>query len=545
MTAQAFARVFARSGDLRRAAAPEFRHGGPVLWAGFAVLLLGALALEILWVVPARYYLLIQTATRQEARRAAQRGVDRAVAELNLAGGDFSAYAWDAAGWTQRESPSNAPASGASLRRVPDPENATGDAPASGVKPLLLAGCEITPIIGLSAQANIELSAVYPDPEPDHNGNVIFRIRSEGVSEIAEPRWARANRLELALRRVIALNLRQTLATNFHGFENWTMPLAQVAEALVKPSKLSALALVAQEEVVLGSSPGWNMDSYDSRDSGKSAPNPAMPGVIGCGTYPGEGSPGVQSHCAIATNGQQVKANGAIIKGTISTHEGAVTDSQNVTGSIRSDFSRELPPPLRPSVKQFQINPDYRNGAPFPSGGSALDPFYYRIAGELGSFSVAPPSSGAKRGYVTIFVDGALKLGGSGKAYLIVPPGVICKLYVRDDIDFGEGLVNTTEPSSRMPAQLIVNGERTLDRNGSVIPKKLVATGSAAIAAVLNAPDYEVCVPGLAEWYGSIIARKYTVIGRGNGGFHYDEALDAFGKIEEFRITQYKEIEPK
>ena len=50
-------------------------------------------------------------------------------------------------------------------------------------------------------------------------------------------------------------------------------------------------------------------------------------------------------------------------------------------------------------------------------------------------------------------------------------------------------------------------------------------TGNPSIAAVFYGPDYDISLPGTADWYGSVTGKSYSVSGGGNGGMHFDESL--------------------
>ena len=521
-----------------------FKQGNALLVALISIFTLTIVAGEVMRTVIPRYQLTIQTAGWQEARLAAEAGVERAMVDLNAAKANYgNGYAWN--GWLQEGDTGLLQASGTSLLRDTNNVITPGNVLVGGAGSLFLDDFYVPPTSGLKARADVEIAALYPDPDTDHTANTWFRIRSMGSSEVAGPRRIAVDSMDATLRRMSFVNFRESLMGYDHGkpiTDSLMLPIAsRVVEVLACSVSTNSRAITSSKQMTLGQSAGWKVDSYDSRDPSKSAPNPAYPGDTTRGIYPRDSSGEVQSNGSVGTGSQLIKANGAIVKGNAETKDGVITDSKNITGAITTGFNEELTPEERPSVAIYQPPVNYSRGEAFVSGGTRDNPLYYLVASDLGSFSVAPPPSGVSKAYVTILVNGQLNLGNGRNSYITVPPGVTCKVYVRGNMELGNGMVNTNTSSSSIPAQLVINGERTYLLDGSIATKTANASGNAVVAAVLNAPDYDARINGTVEWYGSVITNFYTIEGGGNGGMHYDEALSVSGAISGFRICRYYE----
>jgi hypothetical protein len=175
-----------------------------------------------------------------------------------------------------------------------------------------------------------------------------------------------------------------------------------------------------------------------------------------------------------------------------------------------------LPPPLL--------------GRPYLAGPESA-PAKYIVSRNLGAFEVLAPPVG-ERGAVIIMVNGDFDV----REELHIPPNVTVQIYVRGNIDFHASAINSGPGSSRRAAQLQIYGE---DAGGE--PRGLRAHGTASIYAAFYGPHYEVRLMGEVEWCGAVAARSFEMLGGGQGGFHYDEALGVVGAPIGFRIARYVE----
>jgi hypothetical protein len=310
---------------------------------------------------------------------------------------------------------------------------------------------------------------------------------------------------------------------------------SRVVEVLVEPVLPFELAILTNQSLSLATNGTWNVDSYDSRDPKKSGPN---------GGYPGKGSPLVQSNGNIANNagrpanslyGPLIAANGCTVLGGVATNGGddpSTAVHENVSGatrieaaSIRDDFFREMKPLGRPTTGIFLPPP--LAGMDFaPESDSS--PAQYLVTGNLHAFDIAP-WTGNVNGAVTIMVNGDLDIP-SGT--ISIPANVTVCIYVRGNIDFHNRPIN----QGGRAAQLQIYGEES-----SGATRTLSAFGQASICAAFYGPEYDVQLSDQIEWFGAVAAQSFQMLGGGNGGFHYDEALGMVGNPIGFRIARYVE----
>lgn len=107
---------------------------------------------------------------------------------------------------------------------------------------------------------------------------------------------------------------------------------------------------------------------------------------------------------------------------------------------------------------------------------------------------------------------------------------------MRGNIDFHDNSINADEASSRRPGQLQIYGE---DLRPATRP--LFARDTAKVCAAFYGPSYDVSVDGGVEWCGAIVGRSFESPHGGNGGLHYDHALEEIGPTVSYRIVRYVE----
>ena len=521
--------------------------GAVTLVALLSLVIISVIAASVLRSVVPRYHVSYQTAGWQEARLAAEAGVDLALERLNKNVPVVSSTTADWTGWKQTATTAALPALLSKNAAVAvSGLTASGNALTASV-PIYLDNVDVSPSAGTRAAADVQLTALYPNPDATMT-NPWFRIRSMGTAGLPGPARSASDRMDTSLRRLsLRSPMRPSLAAD-DVLTPTTVPFpnaSRIVEVLARPVTPFSKAIVTQQDLVLGNSSGWQVNSYDSSDPNKSGTN---------GVYPGDNSPKIQSNGDIASNkslattttyGPLIAANGAQILGNVSTNGGdnpaTPTTYENVSGSggidqtrIDDDFYDPLLPAPVPTPATYLIKPNYSAGAPFPASGSTTTENYYRVyANEaaLGSFTV----SGTGR--ITIFIDGNWDLGSGNGSFVQIPPGVQATIYVKGNIDFGNGMVNTNSSSSKKPGNLVIYGVPDPDASGNLPARTLGSAGNPEIAAAFYGPSYAVSLKGTAEWYGSVAANSFAISGGGNGGFHYDEALGGTGFIRKFEIV--------
>jgi len=474
-----------------------------------------------------------QTAAWQEARLAAEAGIDVAMAELSrnatgTSGGDWS-------GWKQQPTGGIlGPAVSNTLTTI----RALLGAEARTSEPIFLDNYKISGATGTPAEVDVQLWAVYPNATT--NGRW-YRIRSMATCSLAKPTYTAPDHADAALRRYSLRHVRPQLRKNDVG-DRMTIAAPSASrsiEVLVEPILPFELAIFADQSLALGLSGTWCVDSYDSRDPQKSNPD---------GTYPGRTSPQVQENGNVASNlgrpadslyGPLIEAHGTRVRGSVATNGGddpATPEHENVADAagidaarVRDDFFREMKPVARPSSGFFLPPPLL--GLPFVPGTEAA-PAQYLVGGHLGAFSVAAPPAGMK-GAIIIAINGDLDVTSGS---IVIPPNVTAQIFVRGNIDFHNRAINVGAGSGALPAALQIYGE---DTHGD--PRTVKASGSADICAAFYGPGYDVKLVGEVEWCGAVASRSFEVRGGGSGGFHYDEALAPVGTPTGFRIARYVE----
>ena len=193
---------------------------GVLIFALLYSMILLALAVEVLRSVVPRYQVTVQTAGWQEARLAAEAGVEKAMVDVNKALGDYLTYDWAGANWYQVSGTGTALASGTCLERAAsgtvDSDIATGSMLQGCKSPIFLDNVDISPTTGLPARADVQLKAFYPNSNTT-SSNIWFRIRSMGTSQVSGPPRAPLDRMDADLRRISLRTIRPTLLANDFG----------------------------------------------------------------------------------------------------------------------------------------------------------------------------------------------------------------------------------------------------------------------------------------------------------------------------------------
>jgi hypothetical protein len=526
------------------------RDGSTLVLTLTTITLLAIMAAYTLRRVAPKFRMTAQAAGWQEARLSAEAGVDAALSALQLNAAGAAPGVWS--GWTQE---TGGPVNNTSLANplasvlglvtglvngllglLGGPATVASPSPVTISTPILNS-LQISPGGGPPTNVDVKLWAVYPTASPYYRW---FRIRATATCPLPKPCYQAPEDLDVSLRRYSLHAVRPQLKNDDGNVAAVPTPSAsRIVEVLVEPVLPFELAIMTSQALSLATSGAWNVDSFDSRDPLKSNPD---------GTYPGTASPLAQSNGNIASDlgrppemlyGPLIAANGCSVRGAISTNGGDDPDTashENVTGAsgvdpsrIRSDFFREMPPLARPASGIFLTAPP--RGAPFVAG-PAAQPAQYLVHTNLSAFTVTAPPQGAP-GSIVIMVDGNLDIP---TGTITIPPTVTAIIFVRGNIDFHGQAINTSPQSSRRAAQLQIYGE---DSGGDT--RTLQAYGNASICAAFYGPDYDVTFQDNVEWIGAVAGRSFQMLGGGNGGFHYDEALGMVGAPISFRIARYVE----
>jgi len=481
----------------------------------FTIILVGLLALSV-----ASYYTNLipkfrgayQGAAWHEALHGAEAGADYALRQLNdwiPATSDPNSYPWTANNWT-----------------ITDSTYAT-----NGERSLATASL---PFLG--GPSNVRVTKITADvyTREDFGANPTynpwFRIRSTARADLPG-KSVSADSRDIALRRM-------KLAAKTGGGAD-DPHVTRTVEIIARPRYTFSRAITAVNNMSLGRSSGWQVDSFDSTDTAKS-----IPGTSAGGYYPGVGHAEVQSNGGIASAkanpawspyGPLIDGNGANVLGDVQTNGGDnpnTTAFENVSGSsgmdqtrIFSNFNEDILTPVAPTWSSWT----YQGPAPASfTTGTKAGPTRYAVTGNLGTFAVTPPATGT--GYIEIIVTGNLNTGAGAGAGITIPPNVYATLWVNGNINFGNANINSNAASSNVASHLTVYGtgsSGTLTSDADTFS----ASGNAVEILTLIAPNYLADLDGTVTTIGSFIVRNFTISGGGNGGFHYDESLGTGGPI--------------
>jgi hypothetical protein len=538
-------------------------RGGTLVLCLITLSALAFMAVFSLQRVAPKFQMAAQTAGWQEARLAAESGIDIAMSELQRNATGTETGSWT--GWKETRNGVIEPASGTSLGLINGLlallggllGGGGGGGGGGGVAvsgPIYLDNVNVAPPGSLPAELDVQLWAIIPTDNPYHRW---FRIRSMATCTLPTPLAVVPDSLDTPLRRYSLRTVRPQLRKDDVGLAMKvpTPSSSRIVEVLVEPIMPFELAILTEGSLRLGTSGTWNLDSYDSRDAAKSNPD---------GTYPGKTSPRVQSNGNIASNlarpgdalvGPLIAAQGTRVAGAVATNGGddpSTASRENVSGSsgidparVRDDFFREMGVPERPSGGIVQAplltsllggllgggssGTSQSDGTAFVAGTDS-SPSKYLVTKNLGAFTVQAPPGGA-RGTVIIMVNGDFDVK---EGDISIPPNVTAQIYVRGNIDFHGNSINVG--SGQRASQLQIYGE---DSQGD--KRTLRADGKAAICAAFYGPHYEVRLADEVEWCGAIAAKSFEMLGGGKGGLHYDEALATVGAPISFRIARYVE----
>jgi hypothetical protein len=315
--------------------------------------------------------------------------------------------------------------------------------------------------------------------------------------------------------------------------------VARTVEVILKPLYRFRDAIVTMQNLSLGGSAGWDVDSFDSSD-----PTKSDPGTLAGGVYPSSASK-IQANGDIATlnpepagtlYGPLISGNGATVDGSVSTVGGddpSTTVHENVSGSSGMDQSRiyntfddEFPPVPAPTWASFLPSPVGNTGF---ATGTKSSPARYIINGNLGAFNVAPPATGT--GYIEILVKGDLSIGTGSTALVVIPPNVFATVYVTGNVNFGNGSVNSNSASSQVASHFTLYG---VGSSGTY-----TTSGNAVQTLSFYGPNYDITFNGTDETIGAVVGKTFTISGGGSGGFHYDEELGKGGSVAGWQVASY------
>ena len=311
------------------------------------------------------------------------------------------------------------------------------------------------------------------DPDGVDRSRWLFRIRSLGITGLTGPPRPNINKTDNLLRR-------------FSFFNDWrtgravsSPQVARLVEAVVRPTTGFRNALMADATIDLANQDVL-INSYDSSKGSYSLTNQGNEGNI-------------------ATNGQLINANNAIVEGNALTNNGSVDHGQNITGQQSSNFYQELPP-----ITTASLNPSWSgvtNGGTVTSSKSYTastdpnNPTLVRLnainlpdGGQVINL-VSPPAAKTANNptYIKLYVQGDITTTGS--SYINLDPNVNAIFYVTGNVNLqGVGMIN----NSFLASHLLLNGlQPPANTDGTFPARSLDIATTQDFEGIIYAPNYD------------------------------------------------------
>jgi len=527
--------------------------GNVTILALLVIAILAATAAHVFRNVFPRYVTTVQSASWQEARLAAEAGVDLTIDALNANVPDpAAALGTGTSVWTTGTYGLNA-VSWQSLTPTGDVALLTG-----GTNPLAFLsgslsiptgsgsnGVTVTPAVildnvnlhlnnatsqaSLPTQVDVVVRAVYPNSSD--TTNQWFLIRSMGVSGCGTPSRIPVDRMDSDLRRVTLFSGADRPAIS--GTANWgnaptiSPPYStRIVEVLVKQVYAPVNAITTVQNMSLGSSAPWLVDSYNSSDPNKSDSTQT-------GYYPGSGSTKIANemgaNIAATGSGATISANSKTVMGNASTNQGSMSGTSGVQGAVSNNGSQPVPVAKTPPT--VSVYTPHTSGAYLANSTSPSSPTYYHVTSNQSLTFSASGTTG--KYYTTVIMDS--DWGGGA----FIPPNVYVTIYIQGNISIGGNTsTNTGSGSSNLASHLLIYGDAPSPTGTN---RTFSMNGNPSIAAYFYGPDYAMSLSGNVDWYGAVTAKTYSIGGGGNGGMHFDEALSKIGGVQNFDIASYVE----
>lgn len=372
--------------------------------------------------------------------------------------------------------------------------------------------------------------------------------------------------------------------------------VSRVVEVLAQPHTRTHYALLGDKGIDLR---GQNVrvDSYDSTkgDYGALVGIPLVSSSNGTYTAPGSAldpngsiNPGVGRNIGwlgnIATNGQLINANGAVVQGSAMTNNGTVSDAENVTGNEDPNFYQDLLPIKAQGWADLPSEPTLTQGKTFKV--TSTDPRHpdrIRLNGiNLSDSNVVkltapePPAGGliSPNAFVKVYVEGDILTNGTGAVRL--DPTISAIFYVEGRVSLtGAGIENT----SKKPTQLVINGVQPADGTAGgdahsitispygtqtatppkggkgkgkkspppLPPTPLVQNGD--FTGIIYAPQHDLYISGSGtanggvvsfyDFAGAFVANRVTV--SVDTAIHFDESLRTAGQLGGYKLVNWFE----
>ena len=311
------------------------------------------------------------------------------------------------------------------------------------------------------------------DPDGVDRSRWWYRIRALGVANVSGPARPNLEKLDNRLRR-------------FSLFSDWrtgdavpTPQVSRLVEVLAEPQTNFRNALMADQQINL-SNQDVLVDSYDSSK----------------GAYNSSTNHGTMGN--IATNGQLINANNAVVDGNALTNNGTVTQSGNVSGQQSGNFYQELTPftagLLNPAWSSVQDGGTVTGNATYTANPNSTTPTLIRLdginlanGGAVININAPAGAAASATSYIKVYVQGDISTNAD--SYINVAAGVNAIIYFTGNVNLqGNGIFN----NSMLARQLVLNGlQPPANANGTYPSRTINIATTQDFEGVIYAPNHD------------------------------------------------------
>jgi hypothetical protein len=338
-----------------------------------------------------------------------------------------------------------------------------------------------------------------------------YRIRSTGVAGITGPPRVGADRRDNDLRKISLRNMRAALSGFPAASLGANVPqVRRAVELMLQPLKsgtwdraITSTSPTGGGSVNLGAS--FTIDSWDSSNTTK------YPGGFYDATKRQQ-----NAELASNANGQYVEIGGAHLYGNVRCNGGTPKHTQNVTGTIDTNFSSSSGSNILTPAWADTNSSTTLQSTQTLTGGSAAFPARYSFAAVNMKAVTVTCAPGASGGYIEIYC--AKDFAMSNAASFNVQNGANVKIYIANQLNVnGASMVNQTNNC----ANLSLYG---IQAKAGTNPQWSY-NGTADFSGTIWAPDVKLKISGSANFFGAVMCSIFDTGGTSSAGFHFDEAL--------------------
>ena len=321
--------------------------------------------------------------------------------------------------------------------------------------------------------------------------------RSTGTADLAGGPQSGVDKSDNLLRKVALVRDRYTNAV-------LSAPQAtRTVEVLARPKGGGGFALLLNKRLTMS---GGVIDSFHSGD-----PTKSTNGLYDVTKRQSEGNIGINDTEGASNLGS------AFVYGDVAYSGAAISNAENVQGTISTPFSQPVTPVTAPTWTSFNATPTNINGTMTLTGGTAAAPAKYKVSGLTvsgGKVLTLSPHATGQASYIEIWVTGKFTTSGSG--YILQQAGVNVTYHIQGDVTVSGSSFNNQSNRAANNTVNVINP-------ASGVTQKVTVSGGGNFIGILNAPGAELTLSGSANFSGALVGKTMNI--SGGASVHYDEAL--------------------